>query len=155
MGLLHASDRWLYRGGRPHAAARFLNRGWASLAGSGWAPKRLSRLEVVGRRTGAVITFPVVVAHYQGDDYLVAMLGERANWVRNARAAGGNAVLRHGRGEKIVLHEIPPDERGPILRRYLEVAPGARAHVSVDRHAPDTDFDRVAVQYPVFRISRQ
>lgn len=152
MGLLHEVDRWLYRGGRPHTTARFLNRGWALLAGSGWAPKRLSRIEVTGRRSGAVISFPVVVADFGGHDYLVSMLGEQANWVRNVRAAGGRAALRHGRRREIVLQEVPPDERAPILRRYLDVAPGARAHVAVDRHAPSDEFDAVAPLYPVFKI---
>jgi deazaflavin-dependent oxidoreductase (nitroreductase family) len=135
--------------------ARFLNRGWAVLAGSGWAPKRLSRLEVTGRRSGAVVSFPVVVADFEGQDYLVSMLGRQANWVRNVRAADGRAVLRHGRRQKIALHELPPDERAPILRRYLEVAPGARAHVAVDRHASLDEFERVAPQYPVFKITRE
>src|SRR4029450_12040784 len=42
--------------------------------------------------------------------------------------------------------------RPPILRRYLACAPGARAHVAVDRHAPLDEFARVAPQVPVFRI---
>ena len=55
--------------------------------------------------------------------YLVAMLGERANWVRNVRAAGGRAVLRHGKKEAVRLEEVPVDQRPAILRRYLAVAP--------------------------------
>jgi hypothetical protein len=39
------------------------------------------------------------------------------------------------------------------LRRYLEVAPGARPHLLVDRHAPRVEFERIADQYPVFRIT--
>ena len=153
MGALHEVDRWLYRGGRPHTMARCLNRGWAVLAGSGWAPKRVSRLEVTGRRSGAVVSFPVVVADFEGQDYLVSMLGEQANWVRNVRAAEGRAVLGHGRRQRVALQEIPPDARAPILRRYLEVAPGARAHVAVGRHASLDEFERVAHQYPVFKIT--
>jgi len=33
------------------------------------------------------------------------------------------------------------------------VAPGARAHFPVSRHAPLADFERIADQYPVFRIT--
>lgn len=154
-GPLYELDRWLYRDGRPHAMARKLNRGWAALAGSGWAPKRLSRLEVTGRRSGAVISFPVVLADYAGQEYLASMLGDQANWVRNVRAAQGRAVLKHGLRQGIMLSEIPPDERAPILRRYLEVAPGARPHVPIDRSAPLDEFERIAPQFPVFKISRR
>ena len=43
-------------------------------------PDQLATLEVVGRRTGRLISFPVVVADYQGGRYPVAMLGKDANW---------------------------------------------------------------------------
>ena len=81
------------------------------------------------------------------------MLGKEANWVRNVRAAGGKAVLRHGHREHVVLEEIDSSRRAPILRRYLEVAPGARAHLPIDQHAPLEQFEQIAEQYPVFRIS--
>jgi deazaflavin-dependent oxidoreductase (nitroreductase family) len=152
--MLHRFDRWLYRGGRPNRLARLMNRQSAILFSAGiLMPSRVAALEVRGRRTGRVISFPVVVAEYQGDRYLVSMLGERANWVRNVRAAQGRAVLRHGRREAVRLTEVDPGARAPILHRYLAVAPGARPHIPVDRRAALADFDRIAAQYPVFRIT--
>lgn len=127
---LHRFDRWLYRGGRPNRLARLLN--------------RISAIH---------FSFPLVVADYEGERYLVAMLGQSTNWVRNIRAAGGRAVLRHGRRGVVRLEEVAPGTRAPILRRYLDCAPGARAHVPVDRHAPLEDFDRIAAQFPVFRVT--
>jgi hypothetical protein len=151
---LHRLDRWLYRGGRPHRLARMMNRAWAVVHATGLIlPNRLAALQVRGRTTGRVISLPVVVADLAGERYLVAMLGENANWVRNVRAAGGLAVLRHGRREAVRLDEVDPGARAPILRRYLAVAPGARAHVPVDRQAPPAEFDRIAARYPVFRIT--
>jgi deazaflavin-dependent oxidoreductase (nitroreductase family) len=144
--------RWLYRGGRPHLLARLLNRGWAAIHSAGVLPDRLVTLEVPGRRTGRMTSFPMVVADHEGERYLVAMLGEDANWVRNLRAAGGRAVLRHGRREAVRLEEVDPDARPPILRRYLACAPGARPHIPVDRHAPVEEFGRIAPQIPVFRV---
>jgi len=47
--------------------------------------------------------FPVAIADFEGERYLVSMLGKNANWVRNLRAAGGQAVLRHGRRESVRL----------------------------------------------------
>jgi deazaflavin-dependent oxidoreductase (nitroreductase family) len=151
---LYRFKRWMYRGDRPHLLARVMNRASALLHSSGIIlPDRLATLEVRGRRTGRVISFPVAVADYQGGRYLVSMLGENANWVRNVRAAAGRAVLRHGRSEPVRLDEVEPAARGPVLRRYLAVAPGARPHIPIDRRAPLAEFDRIAPQVPVFRIS--
>jgi hypothetical protein len=95
----------------------------------------------------------VVIADYEGERYLVSMLDKDANWVRNVQAAGGVAVLCHGGREDVGLEEVPVDARPAILRRYLAVAPGARPHIQVDRHAPLEEFERIALQVPVFRIT--
>ena len=144
--------RWLYKGGRPNVFARVQNRASALAFAIGVFPGRVGALKVRGRRSGAVVSFPVVIADYEGERYLVSMLGDGANWVRNVEADGGRAELRHGRREQIILELVDADERAPILRRYLAVAPGARPHIPVDRHAPLDEFDRVAADYPVFRI---
>lgn len=152
MRAVEAVDRWLYRGRRPSRLARHLNDLWARLSAAGIGPARQVTMDVTGRRTGRTVSFPVVIADYRGERYLVSMLGEDTNWVRNVRAAGGRAVLRHGRREVVRLEEVPPEDRAEVLRRYLERAPGARAHIPVDRHAPIADFERIAPQYPVFRV---
>ena len=149
----YAVIRWMYRTGRPGTLARAMNRISAAQFSAGMlSPARAMTLEVRGRRTGRVISLPVVVAGYQGGRYLVSMLGNDANWVHNVRAAGGRAVLRRGRPQEVRLEEVEPGDRAPILRRYLEVAPGARPHVPVDRRAPLAEFERIAGQFPVFRI---
>jgi F420H(2)-dependent quinone reductase len=109
-------------------------------------------MQIRGRRTGRVITFPVVIADYEGDRYLVSMFGNDVNWVRNLHAANDRAVLRHGRREAVRLQEVDARDRAPILRRYLQIAPGARPHIPVDRKAPLADFERISPDYPVFRI---
>lgn len=147
--------RWLYRGGHPNRLARLENRASAIAFAAGIAPRRVAALEITGRRSGRVISFPVVIAEWDGERYLVSMLGPNANWVRNLKAAGGRAVLRHGRRESVHLEEVEPGSRAPILRRYLQVAPGARPHIPVNRTAPLTEFTRIAADYPVFRIHAQ
>jgi hypothetical protein len=147
--------RWLYRGGRPNLFARLQNRASAVAYAVGIWPKRLATREVPGRRSGRVISFPVVIAEYEDDRYLVAMLGENTNWVRNVRAAGGRAVLRHRRREVVRLGDVLAEARPEILRRYLACAPGARPHVPVDRHAPVEEFEQIAPQVPVFRITTE
>jgi pimeloyl-ACP methyl ester carboxylesterase len=68
----------MYRGGRPNPVAGILGRATATLASAGLSPRRLVTLEVPGRRSGQLISLPVVVADHQGERYLVAMLGRRA-----------------------------------------------------------------------------
>lgn len=154
-GLAHRVKRWMYRGGRPHLAARVANRAWAALSATGVVmPGRLATLAVRGRRTGRTVTLPVVIADHDGQRYLVSMLGADAGWVRNVLAADGRAVLRQGRSDDAVrLVTVPPAQRAPVLRRYLAVAPGARPHIPVDRHAPEAEFARIADRYPVFHIT--
>ena len=83
------------------------------------------------------------------------MLGQDSNWVRNVRAAGGRAVLRHGRREAVRLEEVDADARAPILRRYLSLAPGPRAFIRVDPHAPLEEFEEIAPRIPVLRVTTE
>ena len=144
--------RWLYRGNRPGALARLLNRGWAIAHARGIAPDYLVTLEVRGRRSGRAISFPLVMAVVAGERYLVSMLGREVAWVRNIEAAAGRAVLRHGRTEQVRLEELPSERRAPVLKAYLQRAPGARPHVAVDKDAPLEDFEMIAAHVPVFRV---
>jgi F420H(2)-dependent quinone reductase len=149
-----AVKRWLYRGQRPNLIARILNRGWAVVASAGAAARYgVMTLEVTGRTSGRTISLPVVVAEVAGQRYLVSMLGDNVQWVKNVRAAGGRAALRSGEREEVRLEAIPTDQRAPILRAYLQRAPGARPHVPVHKGAPLADFARVAPAYPVFRVA--
>jgi len=152
VGWLYALKRWVC-GGRPRSLARVMNRVSEIQFSAGLlSPKRAMALEVPGRRTGRIISFPIVVADYQGERYLVSMLGDDANWVRNVRAAGGRAVLRRRHRQDVELEEVDRDARAPILRRYLAVAPGARPHLPIDRRASLEEFERIAAEFPVFRV---
>ncbi len=144
--------RWMYRGRRPNLLARMLNRGSAIVHSLGISPNYLVTLEVVGRKSGKTIGFPLVMTVMHGERYLVAMLGEQTNWVQNVRAAGGRATLRHGITEQVRLEEVDVSQRAPILKAYLRIAPGARPHMPVTKDAPISEFDNVAAQYPVFKL---
>jgi deazaflavin-dependent oxidoreductase (nitroreductase family) len=149
----YALKRRIYRGGRPGAVAKAMNVLTARLYATGaLSSGRGVTLETRGRRSGKPVSLPVVVADYAGSHHLVSMLGGEANWVRNVHAADGQATLvRRGR-HPVRLVEVPVDQRAPILRRYLEVAPGARPHIPVSRKAPPEQFQQIAAQFPVFRI---
>jgi hypothetical protein len=145
-------QKWFYRGGHPNRAARILNRLQATVSALGIAPNYLVALEVPGRRSGRIISFPLVMVVVAGERYLVSMLGEDVNGVRNVKAAGGNATLRHGRREEVRLEEVAPDRRAPVLKAYLKRAPGARPHLPIDKDAPLDEFEQVSSRFPVFRV---
>jgi hypothetical protein len=144
--------QWLYRGGHPNWLASVLNRGWAAVHGFGIAPDYLVTLEVQGRRSGRKMSLPLVMVVVEGERYLVSMLGAEVDWVRNAKAAGGNVTLRHGRREEVHLEELAAERRAPVLKAYLRRAPGARGHLPVDKDAPISEFEQVAARFPVFRV---
>ncbi|HLO29390.1 MAG TPA: nitroreductase/quinone reductase family protein [Anaerolineales bacterium] len=145
--------RWLYRGGHPNILARILNRGWAAVHSLGVAPNYMVTLVVTGRRSGRVISFPLAMVVLDSERYLVSMLGNQAAWVRNVRANGGHATLRHGRTEQVLLEEVAVEKRARVLKAYLRLAPGARPHIPIDKDAPLEAFEAIAAQFPVFRLA--
>jgi len=146
------AKRWLYRGNRPGAVARLVNRAVSWLHASGFGPATWVTLEVVGRKTGRPIAFPLVMTQYEGERYFVSMLGTDAAWVGNLIAAGGCARIRRRGVESVRLEAVDDDRKAPILRAYLSGAPGARPHVPIAVDAPLADFERAAPDFPVFRV---
>ena len=138
--------QWFYRGKRPNWIAKILNRGIANSASKRISPDGVVALEVVGRKSGRIVSFPLVMTVVDGQRYLASMLGE-SQWVRNVRTAGGKAVLRSGGFEEVQLTEMPASERARILKAYLHAAPGARPHVAVDIDATIEEFEKVAADH--------
>jgi deazaflavin-dependent oxidoreductase (nitroreductase family) len=147
-----SNARAMYSEGRADARARHFAHIWAVVFGLGLMPKRWVTLEVVGRRSGRLVRFPLGMADVDGHWYLVSMLGERCNWVQNVRAADGRVTLRHRRTVRCQLVEMPVNDCARIIKRYLAVAPGARPHIPVHQKASVEQFEQIASDYPVFRV---
>lgn len=111
-------------------------------------------LSVRGRRTGRLRSTPVSLVALDGVRYVVG--GEGLSWVKNARAAGSAELLRAGRRERVGLTELPPNERGPVLRAFWHQVPQGRPFIArLFGLAPDStadDFEAAAPRCPVFRI---
>jgi deazaflavin-dependent oxidoreductase (nitroreductase family) len=106
----------------------------------------LSKLSVVGRRSGRWRTTPVAVLDYEGERYLVSYRG-LSEWVRNLRAAGGHARLAHGgEVEEIRVTEVPVAQRSRMLKVYSERYGRFPTVASVLRALPDP------ADHPIFRI---
>lgn len=144
--------RLFYRDWRPTPLGRKVNQiqGWWSAVGL--PPSFMAVLEVRGRRSGATRSNPVVIATVDREQYLVSMLGPRSDWVKNVDAAGGQAVIRHGRRRPVRLVAVPPERCAPVLREYVRIAPSGRQHFPVSVGAALSEFAATAGDYPVYRI---
>ncbi len=160
-GFLLIPSRWFYRNRRPTRAGRVINRCWSALASLGITPSvwpgtpRIGTItiETRGRRSGRMRANVVTWVEQGGERYLVSMLGERSDWVRNARAADGKAVIRHRGRRPVRLEEVPVEQRAPILKAYLKrTAMSTRHYLGIDPEAPLDEFERIAPNHPVFRI---
>lgn len=100
-----------------------------------------------------MLCIPIGLADLGGRWYAVSMLGE-CNWTRNVRSNGGHAVLRHLTATAVELVEVPAGDRPPILRRYLQVAPGGRPHIPASATSSDDQIAAIADRYPVYEVRR-
>ena len=114
-------------------------------------------LEVRGRRSGRPIRLSVSPSRVGGKQYLVSLAGER-DWVKNVRAAHGQAFLLRGRRIPILLEEVPFQQRAVILLAYVSERAFTRSPKRASRlyfglDAPTLeDMERLAPQFPVFAI---
>ena len=143
---------YFYRDWRPTRLGRISGRVLSWVTGLGLMPRILLTLQVKGRSSGRRRSTILVVANHDGRRYLVSMLGDNSEWVRNVRAAGGEAFVKRGRSLPITLTEIPPEERAPILKAWCQIATSGRHHLPVRHDAPVSEFEAIAKDYPVFRI---
>jgi len=122
----------------------------------GLTPRSVT-LEVRGRRTGKPIRVSLSPARLEGKQYLVSLAGER-DWMKNVRAAHGQAFILHGRRRPVQLEEVALEHRAPILLAYTcerAFTRSARrsAILYFGLEAPRLeDMERLAPSYPVSRI---
>lgn len=151
------------------AFVRFNNAVMRAMLRAGVPVGSFAILTVRGRKSGRPIQIPLVVFPNDGNRYLIAPYGV-VNWVRNLRAAGGEAALTRGRRtEKIAAVELSPEQAAPILRESLRAgAPGipkpivgayrrffVLPYLDVDLNSPPQEFERAALRHPVFLVSRR
>lgn len=127
----------------------------------GLAPRDAVTLEVRGLRSGQPRRTPILLTQHEGADYLVALAGE-SQWVRNVRAAGGEAVLRRRGTRRVQLEEVPVAQRAPVLTAYLEAGrrrsgtaaarEQAKWYFGLEEPATPERLAELAPRYPVFRV---
>ena len=144
--------RFFYRNWRPTRLGRVWNGAYAWAAGLGLTPPILLALQTRDQKSGRLDSTVLVPVEYQGQRYIVSMLGGDSQWVKNVRAAGGEAFIKRGKSQRVVLTEIPTAERASIIKAWCEIATSGRRHLVVPHDAPLSAFEAIAENYPVFRI---
>jgi hypothetical protein len=111
------------------------------------------RNRIPGRKNGKLRTTPVSPLTVDGKRYVVAGF-DKADWVKNARAAGWGILARGREQERVTLMELPAEERAPILREFPRKVPhGVRFFRQLYGVPNDPEaFAALAPRCPVFRI---
>ena len=108
---------------RVNAFVRINNLIISSLLRLGIRMGSFALLIVRGRKSGKPIETPIAIFVQEGKSYLLTPYGI-VNWVRNLRAAGGEAnITRSRHTEKICAVELPPEAAAPILREAVRSGP--------------------------------
>jgi deazaflavin-dependent oxidoreductase (nitroreductase family) len=146
-------------GGTPRAARQYRpgrgrhmeNTVMSALVRVGLVP-RSYLLTTRGRKTGRPRTNPVVPVEHGGRRWLVAPYGP-VSWVHNARAAGRVSLTRRRDTRDYTTREASPEEAGPVLQRYIRIAPSTRPYFQASKDSPVEDFVAEADRHPVFELT--
>jgi deazaflavin-dependent oxidoreductase (nitroreductase family) len=151
---------------RVNAFVRISNALTSSLLRLGVKVWSFALLTVRGRKSGKPIETPIAIVVQEGKRYLIAPYGV-VNWVRNLRAAGGEATItRSRRTAKIHAIELEPVAAAPIFREALRSGPPGipaaifRAYrslfvlpyLNVTANSSLEEFEREVLTHPVFLL---
>lgn len=145
---------------------RFGNMVMGSLLRLGVPIGKFRLLVVRGRVSGRPIETPLALFEYGGQRHLLAAYGT-VNWVRNLRAADGQAMLRCGHTlEHVHAVELPPADAALVYQAALQAGPPGipkplvavyrermvLPYLDVNQDSPLADFERQVVTHPVFAV---
>jgi deazaflavin-dependent oxidoreductase (nitroreductase family) len=100
------------------------------------------RIHHVGRRSGSEYVTPVGARLKHGEILIPLTFGNRSDWVRNVRVAGGAIVEVRGHSYQIGAPEFLNWTEGrPVVRDYFPVARGVFKTLGIKQfmHAPVVD----------------
>jgi deazaflavin-dependent oxidoreductase (nitroreductase family) len=135
---------------RPGGGCHVENTIMSALVRAGLVP-RSYLLTTHGRKTGRPRTNPVVPVEHDGRRWLVAPYGP-VSWVRNARATGRVSLTRRRDTREYTIREVPPEEAGAVLKRYIRISPATRPYFQASKDSPVEDFIAEADRHPVFEL---
>ena len=137
---------------QPTAIERAFNKAFGFLVGMGLGFSYNYLLQVRGRKSGKIYSTPIDLLEIDGKRFLVAPRG-RAQWVRNAEAAG-EVVLKKGSQRKTFgLRALSDDEKPAILKAYLDrFKREVQGYFPVAAGSPVEAFRELVQNYPAFEL---
>jgi deazaflavin-dependent oxidoreductase (nitroreductase family) len=136
----------------PTPVEKVFNRVFGFLVGIGLGFSHNYLLEVRGRKSGKLYSTPINLLEWKGKRFLVAPRG-RAQWVRNAEAAG-EVMLRKGSNRLgFRLRPLAEAEKPEILKAYLDKFKNeVQRYFPVAAGSPSEAFLAIAESYPAFEL---
>jgi deazaflavin-dependent oxidoreductase (nitroreductase family) len=108
-------------------------------------------LTVTGRTSGLPRSTPVTAIEHGDAIWLVSPYGT-VSWVRNARASGEVTLSKRRTTRRYAIREATPAEAGPVLKRYVAVAPIVLPYFTAQRDDPAETFAAESDRHPVFQL---
>lgn len=137
---------------QPTALERIFNRAFGFLVGIGLGLSYNYLLQVRGRKSGKLYSTPIDLLELNGKKFVVAPRG-RAQWVRNAEAAGEVTLKKGSSLAPYGLRALSPDEKLPILKAYLDrFRKEVQRYFPVPADSPADAFREHANNYPAFEL---
>jgi len=125
-------------------------------AGLGWLlGGRVLMLTHTGRKSGLPRYVVLeVVEHRQGEWFVAAAYGERADWYRNVRVNPNVTIDFRGRKTPAVAEVVPVSQGAAVLSDYALRHPKAARQLGKMMHLPiDQDAGAAAEKIPIVRLT--
>ena len=136
----------------PSPAEKVFNRIFGFLVGTGIGFSYNYLLQVRGRKSGKLYSTPINRLQRKGKRFLVAPRG-RAQWVRNAEAAGEVTLKKGSERLKFRLRPVADAEKPELLKAYLDTFKSeVQRYFSVPAGSPAGAFVDMTDSYPVFEL---
>src|SRR6476659_6236502 len=137
---------------QPTAIERAFNKTFGFLVGLGLGFSYNYLLQVRGRKSGKIYSTPIDLLQIDGKRFLVAPRG-RAQWVRNAEAAGEGTLKKGSQRNKFGLRTLSDQEKPAILKAYLDqFKREVQGYFPVPAGSPLEAFRDLVQSYPAFEL---
>jgi len=137
---------------QPTAIERAFNKTFGFLVGIGLGFSYNYLLQVRGRKSGKIYSTPIDLLEIDGKRFLVAPRG-RAQWVRNAEAAGEVTLKKGSQRNKFGLRTLSDQEKPAILKAYLDqFKREVQGYFPVPAGSPLEAFRDLVQNYPAFEL---
>jgi deazaflavin-dependent oxidoreductase (nitroreductase family) len=137
---------------QPTPFEKLFNSLYGSLVGIGLGFSYNYLLQVRGRKSGKLYSTPINRLVWNGRQYLVAPRG-RAQWVRNAEAAGEITLKKGSKREQFRLRSLSETQKIEVLKAYLDTFKReVQSYFPISAGSPKEAFAAIADNYPAFEL---